>query len=496
MVLRFLEKYFFLILAVLIAVFGYIYISVVGNEYTYVRKDINVSSGITDVRIDEESKGMIEIISREVSDSGLTARLRSVAPGRVDLSFVGGEHPGDAVFYVHKNGVITSELFFGDCTGCKAVYVCIMIYLVMILVYLVVKYIMFEKKNFYSYDNVLYLGLIIFAFFFIFAVIRGICIKGGIYGVFQEAITSSQYFVLFTFPLVIATTVFVTISNIKLIRKEGRTWKNMLGVFLGLALGIGAVLPFIIGDALHNMRNTGLIDVHNSRSIAHFIEIFIESMIFSIVAYLECILLGTIITGIKTAKHIPKFNKDFIIINGCQIRKDGTPTPLLQARVDRAVEFAKMQKERFGRPIVFVPSGGKGSDEMLSEAESMKRYLISQGIAEKDILAETNSTTTEENFKYSFELIRKYHGSDFFNIAFSTTNYHVFRSGMLAHDLGMRVEGIGSKTKRYDWINAFVREYIATVATKWKTNLKVTAVLILINAISAVLMYISETVLF
>ena len=242
MVLRFLEKYFFLILAVLIAVFGYIYISVVGNEYTYVRKDINVSSGITDVRIDEESKGRIEIISWEVSDSGLTARLRSVAPGRVDLSFVGGEHPGNAVFYVHKNGVITSELFFGDCTGCKAVYVCIMIYLVMILVYLVVKYIMFEKKNFYSYDNVLYLGLIIFAFFFIFAVIRGICIKGGIYGVFQEAITSSQYFVLFTFPLVIATTVFVTISNIKLIRKEGRTWKNMLGVFLGLALGIGAVL--------------------------------------------------------------------------------------------------------------------------------------------------------------------------------------------------------------------------------------------------------------
>ena len=67
---------------------------------------------------------------------------------------------------------------------------------------------------------------------------------------------------------------------------------------------------------------------------------------------------------------------------------------------------------------------------------------------------------------------------------------------IFAHDLGMRVEGIGSKTKRYYWINAFVREYIATVATKWKTNLKVTAVLILINAISAVLMYISETVLF
>ena len=221
-----------------------------------------------------------------------------------------------------------------------------------------------------------------------------------------------------------------------------------------------------------------------------------EGLIFSIDAYLECILIGTIITGIKTARYVPKFNKDFIIINGCQIRKDGTLTPLLQGRVDRAIWFAKMQKDRVGRPIVFVPSGGKGTDEMLSEAEAMKRYMISQGIEEKDILAETESTTTEENFKYSQELIRKYHGSDFFNLAFSTTNYHVFRSGMLAHELGMRIEGIGSKTKSYYWINAFVREYIATIVKEKKTHLLITAILILINLIGSILMYVTEVVLF
>ena len=495
MVRRFLKKFGFLILAVLIAVFGYVYIRAVGNEYTYVRNDINTSFEVTDIKIEEEP-GKIEIISWEVNDKCFTARLRSVAPGRVYLSFVAKERPSIGVFYVHKNGVITSEQFFGDCTGCGAVYVCIMIYLALILVYLVVKYIMLEKNSFYSYDNVLYLGLIIFAFFFIFAVIVGIYKKGGIYGLFLHAIGSSEYFVLITFPLVIATTVSVTISNIKLIRKEGRTWKNMLGVFLGLFLGFGAILPYIIGDAMHNISNPGGFDVHNGRSIAHFFEIFIVSAVFSIDAYLECILLGTIITGIKTAKYVPKFNKDFIIINGCQIRKDGTLTPLLQGRVDRAIWFAKKQMERAGRPIVFVPSGGKGTDEMLSEAEAMKRYLISQGIEEKDILAETKSTTTEENFKYSYELIRKYHGSDFFSIAFSTTNYHVFRSGMLAHELGMRIEGIGSKTKRYYWINAFVREYIATIVKEKKTHILMTAILILINLIGSILMYITEVVLF
>jgi uncharacterized SAM-binding protein YcdF (DUF218 family) len=223
---------------------------------------------------------------------------------------------------------------------------------------------------------------------------------------------------------------------------------------------------------------------------------FIENSISAVVSYLECILLGTIITGIKTARHIPKFDKDFIIIHGCQIKKDGSLTALLKSRADRAIEFAKMQKERNGRPIVFVPSGGKGSDEIISEGEAIKRYLLSQGIKERDILEETRSTTTEENFKFAHDLIRKFHGSDYFNIVFCTTNYHVFRSGMLADKLGLRVEGIGSRTKSYFWINAFVREYIATLVEKKKKHIKMVVILLLINLIGSILMYISEAVLF
>ncbi len=493
MILDFLKKHFFLLLAILIAVFGYIYIRAVGNEYTYVRTDLNASSGITDVRIDSDSYGNAEITGWEVSDNDLKVRLRSVAPGKVYLSIISNEHTEIGVFYVHRNGVITSAYFFGDCTGCGNVILCVVIYLVLILIYLVVKYIMLEKRSFYSYDNVLYLGLIIYAFFFIYAVSKGIFFKNGIYGAFQQALFSSEGFVIFTFPLVIVTTICVTVSNIKLLRKEGRTWRNMLGIFLGLALGIGAMLPLILNEILNK---TNIIEIHYQRGIGNFLFIFIGSVIYSIVAYLECILLGTIITGIKTAKHIPKFDKDFIIIHGCQIKKDGTLTPLLKARADRAIEFAKMQKDRLGRPIVFVPSGGKGSDEVISEGEAIKRYLLEQGIPENEILAETQSTTTEENFKFAYDLIRKTHGSDFFNLAFCTTNYHVFRSGLLANELGIRAEGIGSKTKRYYWINAFIREFVATIVKEKRTHVLVTIVLLLINLIGSILMYISEAVLF
>jgi len=41
----------------------------------------------------------------------------------------------------------------------------------------------------------------------------------------------------------------------------------------------------------------------------------------------------------------PKFDKDYIIILGSKIRDNGYLTPILQARVDKAIEFAKNQKE-------------------------------------------------------------------------------------------------------------------------------------------------------
>ena len=44
-------------------------------------------------------------------------------------------------------------------------------------------------------------------------------------------------------------------------------------------------------------------------------------------------------------------------------------------------------------------------------------------------------------------------------IAFSTTNYHVFRSGLFARRVKMRAVGMGAKTKWYFWPNAAVREF-------------------------------------
>ena len=83
---------------------------------------------------------------------------------------------------------------------------------------------------------------------------------------------------------------------------------------------------------------------------------------------------------------------------------------------------------------MFVPSGGQGSDEIISEGEAMKRYLLEQGIPEEQIMPETKSTNTLENMKFSKELI----GDNDAKVAFSTTNYHVFRSGLFSNQAKLK----------------------------------------------------------
>ena len=151
-----------------------------------------------------------------------------------------------------------------------------------------------------------------------------------------------------------------------------------------------------------------------------------------------------------------------------------------------------MQKEKSGRDIVFVPSGGKEIDEPVAEAEAIRRYLLENGVPESSILPETRSTDTRENIIFSSELIREHsNGREDVRTAFSTTNYHVFRTGLTAESLGLRMEGIGSPTKRYFWINAFVREFIATMVSERRKHAAVIAVVTAMILIAVLIKYLA-----
>ena len=90
----------------------------------------------------------------------------------------------------------------------------------------------------------------------------------------------------------------------------------------------------------------------------------------------------------------------------------------------------------------------------------MKRYLLSRGIPEERILMEDKSASTFENMKFSREKILEAEPDGKGKTAFSTSGYHVFRSGILAGQAGLRARGMGAGTRWYFWPNAAVREFI------------------------------------
>lgn len=257
---------------------------------------------------------------------------------------------------------------------------------------------------------------------------------------------SAKAYMLLSCPFILALSTALCVSNVSLIRHEGRRVVNILGIILSFLLVGGEIFLFAADRGLSGSER--YIRIHD-----------LSTNIFAaIYLYFECMTIGIMIANAIVSGYQPEPDMDFLIILGCAIRQDGTPSPLLRGRLDRAISFRNEQLEKTGKELIFITSGGQGSDEVISESEAMNRYLVDNGIPEICILKEDRSTSTFENMKFSKEKIGE-RVSDA-KIAFSTSNYHVFRSGLFARRVKMRAVGMGAKSKWYFWPNALVREFI------------------------------------
>ena len=202
---------------------------------------------------------------------------------------------------------------------------------------------------------------------------------------------------------------------------------------------------------------------------------------------------------------LPRRRKyDYIIIHGAGL--DGTrPTPLLAGRIDKALELWNKQHQH-GK---FVASGGQGADEVVSEAQAMRDYLLEKGVPADAILMEDQSTTTWENLKNSIAVIRADRatsgGTDAasddvtasdsagacgdFTTAVVSSDFHVFRCAEYAHNLGIKADGIGSHTKGWYWPTAFIREFIAITKAHLWPYLVIGGIYTLINVLNYAFFY-------
>lgn len=144
---------------------------------------------------------------------------------------------------------------------------------------------------------------------------------------------------------------------------------------------------------------------------------------------------------------------DVLIVLGAALHGEKV-TWVLSNRLDTAAEYLLAHPG-----CACITSGGQGSGEDLPEGEAMRDYLIRAGVEPERIYAETASTSTEENFRFSRSIAEEQFGQDI-NYAFVTTDFHVFRAGRTAKRLGIDAVGIPAPDVWYLRINNFMRECV------------------------------------
>lgn len=454
----------FLVLAPLVIAMGIVctlYVRSVSSTYVAVTPPDVGEAHFYDYGVDDvtfSNPGVVEAVSVEPARNGAArVTFRALADGETDVTF---GQPKLRTYWTMRvrDGAITEGSI--NYNGWKSVHLCTCIFLAVLAGLFASVVYQLQKARWFDYEMVACGGGALFSCFQL-ALFTSVFFRQNLVSfrdLLYQLSDMVHWFALVAFVPMGVLAVLVSVSNVSLIRHEGSRPVN----YLGIAASIVMLLAYV---AWYN-----LLYLDKWLSLSFVAWELIDCLVAISIAYGECLLLSVIGCSTMAARLTPRQPMDYLVVLGCGIRDDGTPTPLLAGRVDRARAFDEACVRSGAAPATFVPSGGKGPDEVMSEAQSMGAYLERNGVSPQRILLEDRSCNTRENMAFSREVIERHAGRDVgeLKVGFSTTNYHVFRGYVCAHRAGMAVEGLGAKTKAYFWPNAFLREFAGLLVAQWR----------------------------
>lgn len=120
---------------------------------------------------------------------------------------------------------------------------------------------------------------------------------------------------------------------------------------------------------------------------------------------------------------------------------DKRPSPVFRERINHAVELYRQQL--VGK-LIFT--GGTPKPGFMTEAEVGRRYALSQGVPEADILYENRSRDTWQNLRNAQRVAAD---NNLDQLVIVSDPYHLARAAVMAHDLGLNAQVSPTPTSRY-----------------------------------------------
>ncbi len=168
------------------------------------------------------------------------------------------------------------------------------------------------------------------------------------------------------------------------------------------------------------------------------------ALVLAVVVVAVLVFVGTNAAAVLTTRDdivdqqtAAAFDADAIVVLGASVRPDGTPSGILQDRLDDgiALYFA-------GAAPTIIMSGDNGT-ESYNECWAMKQYAISQGVPSEDVFCDHAGFSTYET------MYRARHVFGAERIVVATQTYHLYRALYDAQGVGMEAIGVPSDYGEY-----------------------------------------------
>lgn len=171
---------------------------------------------------------------------------------------------------------------------------------------------------------------------------------------------------------------------------------------------------------------------------------------FVVVAGINAYVCGTTAMQILSSEESTGWGAECIIVLGCQVKSDGTPSHMLSDRLDRAVELYKM-----GAAPKIIMSGDHGQTTY-DEVNTMKQYAIDAGVPSEDIFMDHAGFSTYETV---------YRAKAIFGVKKAiivTQEYHLYRALHIANCFDVDAIGVNADYRTYTGqLKREVREVLA-----------------------------------
>lgn len=143
---------------------------------------------------------------------------------------------------------------------------------------------------------------------------------------------------------------------------------------------------------------------------------------------------------------------DCIVVLGCQVRSDGTPSHMLEDRLKRGVALYDL-----GAAPKLLMSGDHGRTTY-DEVDAMKRYAVEAGVPSENVFMDHAGFSTYETMSRAVNIFQ----AD--KIIIVTQRYHLYRALYLAEALGIEAYGVAADYRQYSGqLARDVREVLARI---------------------------------